>query len=44
MRVACTYLITAWPMGGTDLVFAGARLLAQVLQVLSMHPQMRPLS
>src|SRR5215468_5165355 len=20
MRVACTYLITAWPMGGTDLV------------------------
>jgi len=40
MRVACTYLITAWPMGGTDLVLQEQRLLAQVLQVLSMHPQM----
>jgi hypothetical protein len=39
MRVACTYLITAWPMGGTDLVLQEQRLLAQVLQVLSMHPQ-----
>jgi hypothetical protein len=39
MRVACTYLITAWPVGGTDLVLQEQRLLAQVLQVLSMHPQ-----
>jgi hypothetical protein len=38
LRVACTYLITAWPVGGTDLVLQEHRLLAQVLQVLSMYP------
>ena len=39
MRVACSYLITAWPVGGTDLVLQEQDLLAQVLQVLSAHPQ-----
>lgn len=39
MRVACTYLITAWPVGGTDLVLQEQRLLAQVLQVVSTYPQ-----
>ncbi len=38
MRVACTYLVTAWPAGGTDLVLQEQRLLAQVLQVLSKYP------
>jgi hypothetical protein len=38
MRVACTYLITAWPVGGTDLALQEHRLLSQVLQVLSRHP------
>ena len=35
MRVACSYLVTAWPVGGTDLVLQEQRLLAQVLQALS---------
>jgi hypothetical protein len=39
MRVACTYLITAWPVGGTDLMLQEQRLLAQVLQVLATYPQ-----
>jgi hypothetical protein len=39
MRVACTYLITAWPVGGADLVLQEQRLLAQVLQVLSRYPK-----
>ena len=39
LRVACSYLITAWPVGGTDLVLQEHRLLSQVLQVLSRHPQ-----
>src|SRR5215813_11935695 len=37
MRVACTYLITAWPVGGTDLVLQEQRLLAQVLQRSEEH-------
>jgi hypothetical protein len=39
MRLACTYLITAWPVGGADLVLQEQRLLAQVLQVLSRYPK-----
>jgi hypothetical protein len=39
MRVACTYLITAWPVGGTDLVLQEQRLLTQALQVLSRYPK-----
>jgi hypothetical protein len=38
-RVACSYLITAWPVGGTDLALQEHRLLSQVLQVLSRYPQ-----
>ena len=29
MRVACTYLITAWPVGGTELALQEQRLLTQ---------------
>lgn len=38
MRVACTYLITAWPVGGTEVALQEHRLLSQVLQVLSRYP------
>jgi hypothetical protein len=38
-RVACSYLITAWPVGGTDLALQEHRLLSQVLQVFSRFPQ-----
>lgn len=38
LRVACTYLITAWPVGGTELALQEQRLLGQVLQVLSRYP------
>ncbi len=37
LRVACSYLITAWPIGGTDLALQEHRLLSQVLQVLSRY-------
>jgi hypothetical protein len=37
-RVACTYLVTAWPVGGTDLALQEQRLLAQVLQTFSLYP------
>jgi hypothetical protein len=37
-RVACSYLVTAWPVGGTDLVLQEQRLLAQVLQLFSSYP------
>jgi hypothetical protein len=39
MRVACAYLITAWPVGGTDLALQEQRLLTQTLQVLSTYPR-----
>src|SRR5262249_4707904 len=38
LRVACSYLITAWPASGADLVLQEHRLLSQVLQVLSRYP------
>jgi len=38
LRVACTYLVTAWPVGGADLPLQEQRLLAQVLQVFSGFP------
>lgn len=38
LRVICTYLITAWPVGGTDLALQEHRLLSQVLQVLTRTP------
>src|SRR5450432_3764202 len=38
LRLACSYLVTAWPVGGTDLVFQEHLLLAQVLRVLAHFP------
>jgi hypothetical protein len=38
MRLACTYLVTAWPVGGTDLPLQEQQLLSEVLQVLSQYP------
>lgn len=38
LRVACSYLITAWPVGGVDLVLQEHRLLSQVIEVLSRYP------
>ncbi len=38
LRVACSYLITAWPVGGPELPLQEHRLLGQVLQVLSRYP------
>jgi hypothetical protein len=37
-RIACSYLVTAWPTSGTDLVLQEHRLLTQVLQVFSRTP------
>jgi len=39
MRVSCTYLVTAWPQGGTDLVLQEQQLLSQVLYVFAMYPK-----
>jgi hypothetical protein len=38
LRVACSYLITAWPVGGTEPVLQEHQLLSQALQVLSCFP------
>jgi hypothetical protein len=38
LRLNCSYLVTAWPVGGVDLPLQEQRLLAQVLQVLSRYP------
>ena len=38
LRVTCSYLITAWPVGVPDLSLAEHRLLSQVLQLLSQFP------
>jgi hypothetical protein len=38
LRLACSYLVTAWPVGGNDLALQEQRLLAQVLRVLSRYP------
>jgi hypothetical protein len=37
MRVDCTYLITAWPVSGSEIALKEHRLLSQVLQVLSRY-------
>lgn len=39
LRVACSYLVTAWPVGGAELPLQEHRLLSQVLQVLSGYPK-----
>jgi len=38
LRLACSYLVTAWPVGGLDLALQEHRLLTQVLRVLSRYP------
>jgi hypothetical protein len=38
MRVACTYLVTAWPVGGAELPLQEHRLLGQILQVFARYP------
>ncbi|MDJ0594346.1 MAG: Pvc16 family protein [Pleurocapsa sp. MO_226.B13] len=37
-RIACSYLVTAWPVGGAELPLQEHRLLSQVLQVFSAYP------
>lgn len=39
LRLACTYLVTAWPVGGTDVALQEQQLLSEVLQVMSQYPQ-----
>ena len=36
--LACTYLVTAWPVGGPELPLQEQLLLSEALQVLSAHP------
>lgn len=38
LRVACSYLLTAWAVGGTEPVLQEQRLLSQALLVLSRYP------
>jgi hypothetical protein len=38
LRLACSYLVTAWPVGGSDLPLQEQRLLSEVLVVLSHYP------
>ncbi len=38
LRVACSYLLTAWPVGGGDLPLQEHRLLGQALQVMARYP------
>jgi Pvc16 N-terminal domain/Carboxypeptidase regulatory-like domain len=38
LRVACSYLVTAWPVGGVDSALQEQRLLGQVLQVFARLP------
>jgi hypothetical protein len=42
LRVACSYLVTAWPVGGQELILQEHRLLSQVLQVFSRYPTIPP--
>ena len=38
LRLACSYLATAWPVGGVDLPLQEQRLLSEMLVVLSHYP------
>jgi hypothetical protein len=38
LRLACTYLVTAWPVGPGELALREHQLLGEVLQVLSQYP------
>jgi hypothetical protein len=37
LRVACTYLVTAWAVGGAEVILQEHRLLSQVLQVFARY-------
>ncbi|HEX8652916.1 MAG TPA: Pvc16 family protein [Pyrinomonadaceae bacterium] len=41
LRVACSYLITAWPVGGSELALQEHRLLSQAIIVLSRYPTIK---
>ena len=38
LRVNCSYLVTAWPVGGADLALQEHRLLSQVIAIISQFP------
>jgi hypothetical protein len=40
--LACTYLITAWPVGGPEPALQEQQLLSDVLQMLAAHPTIPP--
>jgi len=42
LRLACTYLVTAWAVGGTEPALQEHQLLSEVLQVLSRYPTVPP--
>ncbi len=42
LRVSCLYLVTAWPVGGTDLPKQEHQLLAQVMQLVAGTPFIPP--
>jgi hypothetical protein len=42
LRVECSYLVTAWPVGGVEPALQEHRLLGQALQVLSALPTIPP--
>jgi Pvc16 N-terminal domain/Carboxypeptidase regulatory-like domain len=42
LRVACSYLVTAWPVGGGELALQEHRLLSEALQVLTRFQKIPP--
>ncbi len=42
LRVSCTYLVTAWPVGGSQLELREHRLLSQALQLFAATPTLPP--
>src|SRR5215471_4553294 len=42
LRLACSYLVTAWPVGGAELALQEHRLLTQVLVVFGQYPMIPP--
>jgi|SRR5215204_20988 len=42
LRVACSYLLTAWPVGGGELPLQEQKILSQALMVLARHPTIPP--
>jgi hypothetical protein len=42
LRVACSYVVTAWPVGGVDLALQEHGLLSQALQVLARYHTIPP--